>query len=232
MTELAASPGQKNKAETINGVLVDSHLAHWELILKQWCKYVDQWCETAAPDRPWFYEEMPNEGILSAAAMACGHPSLVESGVRKRTLQGGSYDGRSDLWVRFVSSSSENVNTEEFLELKKDPVYHDRINTNQFNKVVIEAESIDHPCRAKIAACMFTVGFDIQGKEIEIPTLVDEIRRKTGADAIAWVFPRSIRMKFEERNVYAPGAILALKLVGQQSTDDYSSHRTAGVSEV
>lgn len=206
---------------TIAGAFANSPIIHWNEVLIQWCILVDRWCSISAPDRPWFHIEMPNAGLISAAATQCGHASLIESSVSKV----GKNNGRSDLWVKFNQFSElSTLSSEDFVELKISPVFNERIDLAKYRESVREAIAVNWPCRAKIAACLFVVKPSDQGSDAYFQSMIEKVHAETQADAIAWSFPGAIREIPGTDRRFSPGVILALKYVGKQTSREYSSH--------
>ncbi|MDZ5458656.1 hypothetical protein [Azohydromonas lata] len=211
--------------QTFSGSLANGELSHWKEILQQWCNLIEQWCVVATPDRPWWHLEISNAGLISTAAIQCGHASLVESAVSKT----GNKNSRSDLWIKFSQPLDSLIfNTEEFIELKISVVHGKKVNLSGHNNAIKDAIAVDWPCRAKIAACIFIVKPDDRGSEIYFQEVVTDVQRKTNAEAIAWSFPSAARDIPASTGIFEPGIILTLKLVGHQTAKEYCSHALAG----
>lgn len=196
----------------------------WKQVLERWCAIVEQWCEVAGPDRPWWHLEMSNAGLLSAAAMQCGCASLIESSVLKSNRQW----GRSDLWVQFPKGGHSVWSSEEsqsFCEFKFSHVDSGSIDLKMLNQACRDAVVVDWPAGEKIGVCLFICRSNDPMDEAKIKASIDQIWNDGQLDAAAWAFPECIRDIPGDNKVFSPGIVMAMKLVGSQSSKDYASHK-------
>jgi hypothetical protein len=68
-------------------------------LLESWQNVHRKYCNGCRPDNSWDYQERSQIGFLSNAAVLIGGIALEEWGTQKKSRQGESYYGRSDLWL-------------------------------------------------------------------------------------------------------------------------------------
>lgn len=193
----------------ISGVEVGSPLAHWAAVLENWCTIVDQWCEICSPDRPWWHLEVSNAGLIASAAILCGHAALTESSVPKTRGT-----GRSDLWIQFAREAPESLGSEgEFIELKISKVRDDLVDGAKMDAALSDAAAIRWPCRRKLGGCLYIAVGSLDQSQVN--DMVEKVRQKTRPDAIAWIFPKSVRAEPTKNGIYEPGVLLALKILNE-----------------
>lgn len=193
-----------NNTTTVSGVNTSEALAHWNDTLLRWCATVEHWCRMAAPDRPWGHPAGANAGLIASAALASGHAALVGSGPA-----GWQGMASADVWVRFATGE---VQGDEVVKLELSSITGAAVDFSGFTRAEADALAMDGPGIAKIGACLFVVN-DAGDREY-FNVLVESVAEKTSADALAWVFPASVRDTPREDGLFSPGVILALKAVG------------------
>lgn len=77
-------------------------------LLESWLDVHRRYCAGASLDHPWAYDERPQIGLLSNAAVLIGGIALEEWGTEKIFDQDKKSYGRNDLWLRLRPSSKEN----------------------------------------------------------------------------------------------------------------------------
>ena len=225
------------EAETIRGYHLKGKkgLDHWDALLEEWLLAHERYCRVMkGSDDPaaYWYTEIPNVSILSAAAWRCGRIALQEFGIDKE-VQGQSRAGRADLWI-----CTDSDGKEEFIEAKyklvslsgtkdKDGLPAIRTSMDEATEAACEVWQSQGPETAALAVVFASVyapksSIDkmkprkLEERVVAIDKLIkvfcETIKSSADYHALAWCFPKETRtLRYPKGRRYYPGIVMLVK---------------------
>ena len=222
------------EAETIRGYHLKNRkgLSHWDALLEEWLLAHERYCRImkgSGDPAAYWYAEIPNVSILSAAAWRCGRIALQEFSAEKIVQDQGTKAGRADLWIR-----TDTDGKEEFIEAKHKSVslsgIKDKDGLPAIRTAMKEAREAAKETKrgqnggtalAIVFASAYTLKSSIKNRKIEervveIDKQIKEFCKgiKSSADyhALAWCFPKETRtLQYPKGSYYYPGIAMLVK---------------------
>ena len=209
------------EAETIRGYHLKGRkgLDHWDALLEEWLLAHERYCRIMKgyDDSAYWYKEIPNVSILSAAAWRCGRIALQEFRANKQ-VRGQARKGRADLWI-----CNDTGDKEELIEAKYKFVSlsgaKDGLPTTikksmkEATKAAKEAKGgqRDVTALAVVFASVYAPKSSIDEIDQPIKDFCEGIKSSADYHAFAWCFPKETRTLENKKGDYYPGIAMLVK---------------------
>ena len=223
-----------SEAKTIRGYHLkrSKGLEHWDALLEEWLLAHERYCRImkgSGDPAAYWYAEIPNVSILSAAAWRCGRIALQEFSAEKIVQDEGTKAGRADLWIR-----TDTDGKEEFIEAKHKFVSLSGIRDKDGLPAITTA--MDYATEdangakgrqhgvtalAVVFASAYTLKSSIKKRRIEervveidkqIKEFCETIKSSADYHASAWCFPKETRtLRNPKGKYYYPGIAILVK---------------------
>jgi hypothetical protein len=214
------------KIEEASIEIFNDNLLPLEPMLKKWTELVIQYSKiSGGEDACYWYNERANVSVLAAAAWKTGKDewiALEEYSTIKRSSEektSSTSNGRCDLYVanNEKSFAFEMKNAWQNIRSSKSGASYKKA-SEQFEAAWNDAGSlIKNEADTRLAGCFIVPywhGKSITIAEEELSKWRDHLKEniKSGADALAWVFPEICKSLTSSNGYIYPGVCLLLKI--------------------
>ena len=211
------------ETETIRGYHLKGRkgINHWDALLEEWLLAHERYCRIMiGSDDPaaYWFTEIPNVSILSAAAWRCGRIALQEFRADKKVWGEESWVGRGDLWVCTDTDGKEELieAKHKFVSLSKAKNSLSTIEASMTEATEAARETQRGQRIGTALAVVFATLYAPKKSSIDkidqlIKVFCETMKSSADYHASAWCFPKETRTLLHQKGRYYPGIAMLVK---------------------